>query len=450
MLSAASTRSRPELIRFTLIVLAAGALVMPALGSGQARNHPRASADLLVVAATTTSVTWRWEPNDAATSYRVYKEDRFVASTTSWTFTVGELECGLGYLLGVEAVDAEGHRSPRASVIVATAPCAPLKSTRPLATPEPIPRQPPGTAAAESSLSPEPTLAAITEPTTSPPATSTPLVAPPSVWQMAGAFVWHETALDPEAFGRQLKDSGFGWVAVQLHDGLSVDPVQDDWIQRFRAASGLPVGGWGVLRTQPAEEAQLAKTLLARYSLDFYIGDAEAEYKYSSDAGPSDDRYARSREFVDAFRAELPDMPAAISSYCRSDREDIDWQSWADGGFDFLPQAYVNDLGDYVTPAACTEGAAKWFSPDAVHPTIGMYASEHPEATAATYPKLLQDAHTVGFSVYLAETQEDPQGWNILGQAIDDLGIARKAGTSLALDSTTTAGQTPVPEAGAS
>ena len=82
--------------------------------------------------------------------------------------------------------------------------------------------------------------------------------------------------------------------------------------------------------------------------------------------GYSDARYARSQQFVEAFRSGLPGMPAAVSSYCRADREDIDWQSWADGGFDFLPQAYVNDLGDYVTPEACTQGAEKWFSAEAV------------------------------------------------------------------------------------
>ncbi len=265
---------------------------------------------------------------------------------------------------------------------------------------------------------------------------------PASIWQTAGSFVWHEGAVDPAILGRRLKENGFGWVAVQVHDGLSVDPVQDDWIKRFRAASGLPVGGWGVLRTQPVQEAQLAQTLLARYSLDFYIGDAEAEYKYSSDTGSNDTRYARSRQFVEAFRSQLPDMPAAVSSYCRADREDIDWQSWADGGFEFLPQAYVNDLGDYVTPAACTEGAATWFSADAVHPTIGTYASHEPQATPAAYLKLLEAAKTVGFSVYLAETQDDPQSWAVLGRAIGPLGIAREGGASLMRDVATTTRQT--------
>ena len=443
MSSAASPRSPKKLIRFTLVVLAAGALVMPALGSGHSGDHPRPPVGLAVVMATTTSLTWSWGPDNSAASYNLYENGDFVASTALREFTLDELECGLSYVLGVEAVDANGRRSPRVSVIAPSAPCTPLTVTTPVATPESTPAQQLVTRVAESTLSPEPTTpAAIPEPvTTTPPATTT-APAPPSIWQTAGALVWHEDAVDPEILGRELKDNGFGWVAVQLHDGLSIDPVQDDWIQRFRTASGLAVGGWGVLRTLPVEEAQLAQMLVARYSLDFYIGDAEAEYKYSSDTGYSDARYARSRQFVDAFRSGLPDMPAAVSSYCRADREDIDWQSWADGGFDFLPQAYVNDLGDYVTPEACTHGAEKWFSAEAVHPTIATYASNDREVTSATYPKLLQASHTVGFSVYLAETQDDPHGWDVLGQAIGDLGIAREGG-ALAADLATSAQPTP-------
>ena len=63
-----------------------------------------------------------------------------------------------------------------------------------------------------------------------------------------------------------------------------------------------------------------------------------------------------------------------------------------------------------------------------MHPTIATYASNERWVTSATYPKLLQASHTVGFSVYLAETQDDPQGWKVLGQAIGELGVAREGG----------------------
>ena len=441
MLSAASVRSPRGLLELTLILLAAGAVVAPAIGSGRDEKDLPAPAGLAVVVATTTSLTWRWEPDAGADSYRVYDEDRRLGSTTSPQFMLDGLACGRTYVLGVEAVDADGRHSKRAVVIAPTAPCQATEATEPAPTPQPAaqPAPEPASTEPERTVQPPPPLA--------PDATTAP-DAPATIWQTAGVFVWHEAAVDPETLGRELEDNGFGWVAVQLHDGLSVDPVDDDWIRRFREASGgLPVGGWGVLRTDPVDEARLAQSLVARDGLDFYIADAEAEYKYSSDTGYSDVRYARSRQFVDTFRAGLPALPAAVSSYCRADREDIDWGSWAEGGFDFLPQAYVNDLGGYVTPAACAQGASTWFQADAVHPTIGMYAS-HDAATPDTYATLLEAAHTIGFSVYLAETEKDPQAWNVLGNAIGRLGIAREGGEPVAPGPPQPAAQKPPSHAG--
>ena len=85
-------------------------------------------------------------------------------------------------------------------------------------------------------------------------------------WRGAGAFVWHETDVSPESLGFQLRENGFSWVAVRIHDGLAADPVEGDWVRRFRAASGLRVGGWGVLRAEPEREADLAHRLLDHYS----------------------------------------------------------------------------------------------------------------------------------------------------------------------------------------
>jgi hypothetical protein len=85
----------------------------------------------------------------------------------------------------------------------------------------------------------------------------------------------------------------------------------------------------------------------------------------------------------------------------------------------------------------CANGAASFFPAGAVHPTIGMYPGHVDATSATTYANLLDAAQTVGFSVYLAETHMDPVAWNVLGQAIDDLGIAAKLG-STASDETST------------
>ena len=247
-------------------------------------------------------------------------------------------------------------------------------------------------------------------------------------WRGAGAFVWHETDVSPETLGLQLRENGFSWVAVLIHDGLAVDPVEGDWVRRFHAASGLPIGGWGVLRTEPEQEADLAHRLLDRYSLDFYIANPEAEYKFSSDHGSSGERFGRSRRFVRAFRAVESDTPAAISSYCRADMQDLDWQVWNDARFVFLPQAYVNDFGNATSPAVCQESAAEFFPASAVHPTVGMYRGQEAGTSPDRYASLLDEAGTVGFSVYLAETGMNPEQWRAFGGAIAELRIARRPG----------------------
>ena len=247
----------------------------------------------------------------------------------------------------------------------------------------------------------------------------------PMSWQSAGAFVWHETDVDPGILGPALRDNGFGWVAVYLHDGLTEDPVEADWVRRFRLASGLPVGGWGVLRAEPRREAELADALVRRYGLDFYIANAEAEYGYTGPAGPDGVRYRRSQRFVAAFRGLQPSLAAGLSSYCRADMHDLDWGAWRAAGFVFLPQAYVNDLGPAATPAVCARAAQAFFPVEAVHPTIGMHPGQSSSLGAATYASLLDRAGTTGFSVYLAETRMTPEEWQSLGSAILQLGIAR-------------------------
>jgi hypothetical protein len=246
-------------------------------------------------------------------------------------------------------------------------------------------------------------------------------------WAGAGAFVWHETDVGPEILGSQLRASGFTWVAVLLHDGLVVDPVEGDWVRRFRAASGLPVGGWGVLRTHPEEEADLGHRLIDEYALDFYIANPEAEYKLSGDDGQNSARFERSRRFVERFRAHAPDMSAGISSYCRADRADIDWRAWSEAGFAFLPQAYLNDLGSAASPTACAQGAAGFFPRGSVHPTIGMYRGTRGEPSPERYAALLDEAGTVGFSVYLAETRMNAGDWGAFGDAIAELRIAHRS-----------------------
>ena len=89
-----------------------------------------------------------------------------------------------------------------------------------------------------------------------------------------------------------------------------------------------------------------------------------------------------------------------------------------------LPQAYVNDFGEAASPAACVEGAAEFFPASSVHPTIGVYTGQEGAPSSDRYAALLDEAGTVGFSVYLAETRMYARDWNTFGKAIAELKIA--------------------------
>ena len=261
-----------------------------------------------------------------------------------------------------------------------------------------------------------------------PPHPSIPTVAPP--WAGAGAFVWHEDAVDPVRLAQTLRGAGFSWAAIRLHEGVDVDPVQPGWIERYRGAGGPPLGGWGVLRTSPRKEAGIAVALLRRLHLGFYVANAEEEYKYTNLDGTSAERWNRSLEFARSFREFTGAVPAAVSSYCRADRQDLDWKAWADRDFAFLPQAYVNQHGMPTAPRECVRGARGSFPLDRVHPTIGTYQSTIPVPMDA-YVRLLAAAARAGsrgFSVYLAETNVSDADWAMLAAAVAGGRIAAPSG----------------------
>jgi hypothetical protein len=391
------------------------------------RNDLGPAPEVRVVASSSTSLTLEWSASHGARGFELFRDGKRIAETTDTRFTFAGLWCGRAYTFTIEASNRAGHHSELASVIAAPDAC--IESALPPPTPlprTPVPDEPVAPAVEPTPLGPQSSPA----PTTTPESPSTlPNLSTSSTdiaWAGAGAFVWHETHVSPEALGLQLRENGFSWVAVLVHDGVRVDPVEGDWVQRFRAASQLPVGGWGVLRTDPEREADLAHRLLDHHALDFYIANPEAEYKFSGDDGQSAARYGRSQRFVESFRALESDTPAAISSYCRADTQDIDWGAWSSSGFVFLPQAYVNDFGGAASPAACVQGAAEFFPTNAVHPTVGVYAGQDGEPSPERYVGLLDEAGTIGFSVYLAETRMRAEEWRTFGEAISELSIARR------------------------
>ncbi len=249
-----------------------------------------------------------------------------------------------------------------------------------------------------------------------PPGAASTSAAPARVamsWNNAGAFVVNTHDVDPTWLGLQMRSAGFGWVAIYLGSTGRAYPIDKGWVARFTQTSGLPVGGWSVLSGYPHSDAGFAATQLTKNGLSFYIANAEASYQGVPGA---------SQKFVTAFRKREPTITAALSSLC--DAEGIGLRPWAPAGFAFLPQAYVNDFGASVSPAACVRAAAPFFATSAVHPTVGSYKGMLGYVPPAQWARLLAKAGTIGFSVYTAETEMTAEDWQAYGLAIRTMHIA--------------------------
>jgi hypothetical protein len=255
---------------------------------------------------------------------------------------------------------------------------------------------------------PVPTTTAPAPPVTTTAAAPVPPPPVPMSWRSAGGLIVHPDQLDPVVAADEARANGFGWIAIRIADGETALPPPANWVARFRAVSGIPVGGWSVLRDHPASEAQLAANLLGQDQLVFYIADAEQEYAGTNGAEHSLAHLHRSSEFIAAFRSVEPTMPAALSSFCRPDEHDVDWGAWAAAGFAFLPEAYVDQLGIDGTPTACTTAAAAWFPRSSIHPVLGIFTGTNPTPAPADYAALLAQAGTTGFSLFPFENADAP------------------------------------------
>jgi len=276
---------------------------------------------------------------------------------------------------------------------------------------------------AAQSTATEPATEPEAPPETTPPTTTLPPQSVPMSWHAGGAFVWHETDISPEALGKELREAGFGWVALRVHDGLTEDPVEGDWIRRFRRASGLPVRRLGRPARAPRAGGGARKRAARAAFARLLRGERGGRVRLHR----ARRRGRRAFRALASIRGRVPppaaDLPGGLSSYCRPDLHDLDWEAWRDGGFVFLPQAYVNDFGSHAAPATCAAAAESVFG-SAVHPTIGSYEGVRASVRPERYARLLDRARTLGFSVYLAETRMTGDEWRALGESIGAGGIA--------------------------
>ena len=107
----------------------------PAYASGPATTQacagdttaPTAPANLTTTSATATSISISWSAssdNVGVIGYGRYRDGSLVASGTGTTYTFGGLSCGTSYTLAVDAFDAAGNRSSRATITRATSACS--------------------------------------------------------------------------------------------------------------------------------------------------------------------------------------------------------------------------------------------------------------------------------------------------------------------------------------
>ena len=88
---------------------------------------PTTPAGLAAGAASETGVSISWSPssdNVGVTGYGLYLNDVLVASTGSTSYSFVGLACGTVYVFGVDALDAAGNRSSRASATASTGVCS--------------------------------------------------------------------------------------------------------------------------------------------------------------------------------------------------------------------------------------------------------------------------------------------------------------------------------------
>jgi chitodextrinase len=87
---------------------------------------PTTPDGLAVTGSTSAQLNVSWKPatdNVAVASYGVYRDGTSVGSTASTDFSFTGLACGTTYALAVDAVDAAGNRSAKASVSAQTGAC---------------------------------------------------------------------------------------------------------------------------------------------------------------------------------------------------------------------------------------------------------------------------------------------------------------------------------------
>ena len=100
------------------------------------KTAPTAPSGLVVGGATQTGLTLSWNKssdNVGVAGYGVYRNGSALGSASGTSFAASGLSCGTSYTFAVDAYDATGNRSAKASVSGATSACSTADTTAPSA-----------------------------------------------------------------------------------------------------------------------------------------------------------------------------------------------------------------------------------------------------------------------------------------------------------------------------
>ena len=104
----------------------ARAMIVAATSACVDTQAPSVPANLAQTAVTSSSITISWaasSDNFGVVGYEVLSDGALTGSTASTLYALTSLRCGAMYTIGVRALDAAGHRSAAASILVTTAGC---------------------------------------------------------------------------------------------------------------------------------------------------------------------------------------------------------------------------------------------------------------------------------------------------------------------------------------
>jgi hypothetical protein len=189
------------------------------------------------------------------------------------------------------------------------------------------------------------------------------------------------------------------WITAEAVSGDQV--LDHEWLKAMRKAAtqrGLRLGVHGFIGNhggpKPRAEAQAFARAIDVADADFAIVNAEIEYEESS--APD------SKAFVKRYRQLMPGLKSYFSSFGRpSKHPDLNWQAWADGDFDGMPQAYENLNDDALRPKQCVADYARFFDRDGLRPTLGCFSENgHGHLPIARLVESVKEVPGLRFNVF--------------------------------------------------